>query len=85
MNPNLELHIEQLVLHGFPPGDRHRIAQAVELELTRLFSEQGVPPSLSLGGDRDRLEAGTFNMAPHSRAQLIGNNIAQSMYSGFVR
>ena len=23
--PNIELHIEELVLHGFQPGDRQRI------------------------------------------------------------
>ncbi len=85
MKQSVELHIEQLVLHGFPPGDRHRIAQAVELELTRLITEQGVPVSLSLGGNRDRLEGGTFNMAPNSRAQVVGNNIAQSVYTGFKK
>ena len=26
---NVELHIEELVLHGFAPGDRHRIGEAV--------------------------------------------------------
>ena len=25
-----ELNIEELVLHGFSPGDRHRIGEAVE-------------------------------------------------------
>ena len=37
---NLNLHIEELVLHGFAPGDRYRIGEAVQQELTRLFAEQ---------------------------------------------
>jgi hypothetical protein len=85
MNPSVELHIEELVLHGFPPGDRHRIAQAVQQELTRLFTEQGVPASFTLGGNSDRLEGGTFNMAPNARAQVIGNDIAQSVYTGLTK
>jgi hypothetical protein len=35
--PSINLHIEELVLHGFAPGDRHRISEAVEQELTRLI------------------------------------------------
>ena len=46
---NIELHIEELVLHGFEPGDRHRIGEAIERELARLFAEQGTPPSLAQG------------------------------------
>ncbi len=31
---NIELHIEELVLHGFSPNDRHAIGEAVQRELT---------------------------------------------------
>ena len=31
----VELHIEELVLHGFPPRDRARIGDAVQAELDR--------------------------------------------------
>lgn len=48
---NIELHIEKLVLHGFAPGAHSRIGEAVQQELTRLFLEQGVPRSLSQGGE----------------------------------
>ena len=43
----IELHIEELVLHGFAPGDRHPIGDAVEHELIRLFAEQGLPSLLN--------------------------------------
>ena len=41
-----ELNIEELVMHGFTPGDRHRIGEAVEQELTQLLADRGVPQSL---------------------------------------
>jgi len=40
----IEVHIEELILEGFAPGDRWRVGAAVQEELGRLFSRQGVPP-----------------------------------------
>lgn len=82
---NLELHIEQLVLHGFAPGDRHRIADAVERELARLFVEQGVPPSLANGGEAALLDLGGFEVVPGSRVEAIGSQVAQAIYGGLSR
>lgn len=82
---NIELHIEELVLHGFEPGDHYRIAQAVEAELTRLFAEQGVPPSLVQGGGIPHLDGGTFEAAPGSTAETIGARVAQTLYGGLNR
>lgn len=77
---DVELHLEELVLHGFSPGDRYRIGEAVERELTRLFIEQGVPPSLAQGGEVGRLDGGMFKVAPGSKAEAIGAQIAQAVY-----
>ena len=82
---DIELHIEQLVLHGFKPGDRQRIGQAVELELTRMLTEQGVPSSFNNGREVDRLNGGTFSMAPNSRAETLGSQVAQSVYTGLSK
>lgn len=83
MEQKVDLHIEELVLHGFSPGDRYRIGQAVELELTRLITEQGIPSSLSRDGDLARINGGTINVSPNSRAEVIGGRVAQSVYGGF--
>lgn len=79
---NIELHIEELVLHGFAPGDRSRIGEAVQQELTRLFVEQGVPRSLSQGGEIGRLDAGAFEMTTGTKAEVVGAQIAQAIYGG---
>lgn len=77
---NIELHIEQLVLDGFPPSERQRIGKAVELELTRLFTEQGISYSMSKGGEFRHLDGGKFNVAPNSKTNTIGAKVAQSVY-----
>jgi hypothetical protein len=79
---NVELHIEELVLHGFAPGDRYRIGDAVERELSRLFAEQGTPPSLARGGDIGSLDGGSFEAKSGSRAETIGIQAARAVYGG---
>ncbi|GAX45682.1 hypothetical protein NIES4075_67030 [Tolypothrix sp. NIES-4075] len=78
---NVELHIEELVLHGFERGDRHHISEAVQQELTRLFA-QGVPPSLAQGGEIGRLDGGGFEMTAGMQSGAIGAQIARSIYGG---
>ena len=85
MKQKVNLHIEKLVLHGFSPGDRYRIGEAVELELTRLITEQGIPSSLSQAGELARMNGGTFKVSPNSRAEVIGAQVAQSVYKGFKK
>ena len=82
-NNNIELHIDKLVLHGFSAGNSHRIGEAVERQLTRILTEQGMPTSLSHGGERPDINGGTFNTATNTHARTIGIKIAQSVYSGF--
>ncbi|MGD8752520.1 MAG: hypothetical protein PVG14_13915, partial [Anaerolineales bacterium] len=48
---SVELNIEALLLHGFSPHERFRIAQAVERELARLLAEGGLPAAWSQGYD----------------------------------
>ncbi|HVV86983.1 MAG TPA: hypothetical protein VHE35_28285 [Kofleriaceae bacterium] len=43
----IELHLDELVLHGVAARDRHRVADAVHAELARLLAEQGLPGGLA--------------------------------------
>jgi hypothetical protein len=47
----LELSIDELVLYGFDPRDRHRIADAVRHELTHVVR------SAPVGGPTDRSQS----------------------------
>jgi|SRR5579864_1927624 len=80
--PDIELHIEELVLHGFAHGDRYAIGAAVERELVRLFTEQGMPAALANGGEIGRLNAGSFAVTRGSKPEVIGSQVAQSVYGG---
>jgi len=80
---DLELNIEELVLHDLPGADRDLIAQAVQRELERLFVERGIPPSLEGGGEVARLDGGNFEARPGSSAEEIGTQVARSLYGGF--
>jgi len=82
---NVNLRIDELVLHSFPPGDRYRIAAALEAELARLLMVQGVPPGLASGGAFPVLDAGSFHVAPGARPQQIGTQIAQALFGGLSR
>ncbi len=82
---NVEVHIGELVLHGFAAGDRYAIGEAVERELARLLTEQGVPPGLAQGGEVARLDGGSFAVEPGLRAEAVGTLVAQAVYGGLSR
>ncbi|RAP78301.1 hypothetical protein [Paenibacillus montanisoli] len=82
MQPGIELHIEELILREFPASDRVRIGAAVERELVRLYTEQGVPPKLLRGGDLVDIATGAFHMNQGARPEAIGTQIAHAVYRG---
>jgi hypothetical protein len=77
---NLQLHIEQLVLHGFGT-DRHRIAAALQQELTRLLTEQGIPPALANSSEIPHINISANQIPAGAKAETIGTQLAQSIYS----
>lgn len=82
---NIKLHIEELVLHGFAPGDRYRIAEAVERELGQLFAERGAPQSLDRSKEIERLDGGAFEAARDSKPEVIGAKVGKAVYGGLNR
>jgi hypothetical protein len=82
LKPNIELNIEELVLHGFPSDYRHRIGDALERELTRLLAEQGLRVPLAHNQELASLDAGTFSLAPTAKASVIGVEVARAVYGG---
>jgi hypothetical protein len=85
MRPNVTVQIDSLLLEGFAPGDRHRIGKALQAELLRLLAEEGVPAPLTAGGERPRLDAGQFTVAPSTPAESVGAEVARAVYGGLGR
>ncbi len=82
MRPRVALRVEELVLHGFPPADRYRIAGALARELERLIAEGGVPAAWLSANGAAVLEGGSFAMPPGARPEAVGRSIAGALYHG---
>jgi hypothetical protein len=82
MGPNIELHVEELVLHGFEGYNKYMIGEAIEREITRLLQERGLPASFSVETNLGRFNAGNFTVQPNAKAATVGNQIARSVYKG---
>jgi hypothetical protein len=77
----VELNIDELVLDGFAPGDRHRLADAFHVELARLLGERGVPSSLHSRAGQLALDAGGFRLPPGARPEAAGVQAARVLYA----
>jgi len=83
VNPaSVELHIEELVLHGLGSWDQYRIADAVERQLARLLGTGNLPLALAQSAEMARVDGGAFDVAPGSTAETIGGQVASSVFGG---
>ncbi len=80
----VELHIERLVLHGIDPRDRRRVGAALQQELTRLLSEQGIPAGWRQGMALDQLKVDGRAVTLRGTAEAMGVQIAQAIYGGAI-
>lgn len=79
---NIELHIEELVLHGFELKDRYTLGEAVQRELMRILTEQGIHPSVGQNYRVARIDAGAYEVKQGSKMDAIGTQVAQKVYGG---
>ena len=80
--PSIQLHIEELALHGFSNGDRHRIAEALQGELAQLLADPITCASLATPRETARLDGGAFQVVANSKPEAIGVQVAQSLHRG---
>ncbi|HKP03809.1 MAG TPA: hypothetical protein VJU77_10685 [Chthoniobacterales bacterium] len=71
-----------MVLHGFAPGDRHRIGEAVQRELTRLFTAEQMPGPLTNSAAIDRLDGGSFQTTGTAKPEATGAQVARAVFGG---
>ena len=75
---SIDVHIEELVLHGFAPGDRYAIADAVQQELAQLLTAQGM--SSELAGELHTIDAGSFEVRHGESSAGVGAQVARAVY-----
>lgn len=81
--PNLDLYIENLILYDLPHLDHAQLGAVIQQELTRLFTERGIPTSLQQSHSVASLDGGTFTVSPDASVEAVGGKIAQAVYGGF--
>jgi len=77
----VDLHIEELVLHGFAAHDRHRIAAAVQLELSRLMGESGISGSEHKFVSQEWMNGESFKVKAGAEPESAGAQIAQVIFA----
>lgn len=80
----INLHIERLVLDGvaIAPGQGHLLQASMEIELTRMLMNGGLPSVLAQGAALPRLSADGIQLTGGSNPAQLGRQIAQSVYEG---
>ncbi len=73
----VRVHVEQLVLHGFDPRQRHRIGDAVRAELAETLSAGGLGPPADGPATTPRIDAGTVTLG--ARGDGIGAGVAKAV------
>ena len=85
MKQQIDIHIDELLLDGFTAAEGDNIKTAVEAELSRLFTERGIPRTVNRSAKYDRINGGSFSMANGSKANTVGTDIAGAVYSSIMR
>jgi hypothetical protein len=76
---DLELYIEELRLHGFKRADREKIEAAVQSEILRLISEEGIPAGLNRDGEV-KLAGGRFSVPATASPEQAGVQVARQIF-----
>lgn len=82
---DIDLHIEELRLDGFASVHRDPMGEAVQRELERLLTEQGVSAALLFQREIGRVEGGSFERKGGASGEKIGAQVAQAVYKGINR
>jgi len=81
----IHVHIERLVLDGLPI-DRNSaplIQEAIQAELSRLFTDSGASQVLLAGGAITSLRTAPIQLATQSHPETVGQKVANAVYGGF--
>lgn len=77
------VHIEELVLHGFPAASGQSIGEATQQELRQVLTVRGLPPQMT--GDTTHVDGGSFQLPPSTKPKAIGALLAKAVYGGWKR
>ena len=80
----IQLHIDEVVLRGFDPRQRHAIADALHSELARLMADSMAEPRANRlavrPAEHRRLDGGAFDLHAGSRPAATGASLAAAIH-----
>jgi hypothetical protein len=79
----IDVHIEELVLRDFVPGDRWQIGDALEHELRGLLTAKGIPHAWL--SSPQRIDAGATRITSLTKPAQAGAEIAGAIYRGSAK
>jgi len=75
------VRIEELILDGVAPGDRHAIADAVRHAVAQQLAHSGPGSSWGTSAHIDRIDAGECRLTRQG-AQSLGSRVGETIYRG---
>ncbi len=78
--PQVELSVDEFVLHGFRPSERFAIGDAFQAEMERILA--GTKPGETFRAHRElsRLAAGPITLTVRMRPESVGAQVARAVY-----
>jgi hypothetical protein len=83
VRPNIELHIDRLVLDGVSIQNLKLLGAVLEQELASHFENGGIPSSLMQDNHTSKLDGGRMNLRTGATSTSLGKDLANSIYAGF--
>lgn len=84
MSPRqVELHIDELVLHSTAPVDQRALVEAFERELRQLVARQGVDGLLARRGSPAQQTTAPITLAADAQPGVLGVEVARAVHRGW--
>ncbi|MBX3010854.1 MAG: hypothetical protein KF832_05070 [Caldilineaceae bacterium] len=81
----LAVHIDELVLAGFPKLDGARLGVLIEEALTRLLTAGELTSACQRHAPDARIDGGVIAVRPDTPVETLAHQIAQAIYGGLDR
>ena len=82
---NVEIHIEELVLHGLERIDASTLATGLKQQLTRLLVERPLPQTSTRSERIVQVESGKLGHSGDASAAATGRAVAEAIHKGLCQ
>jgi len=80
----IQVKIDELILHGFNLSDRYVIGESIKAELGRLFNNADIQLISKKNAAVNSINAGSFTISQGSNSVMTGKRTAGAVYNGII-